>query len=759
MTFDATATSRQPRILLVDDDEINLLLTASALRERGFAVTEACSGERALRLLGDWTPDLIVLDALMPGLDGFQTCAELRSLPGFELLPVLMLTGLDDDASLERAYRVGATDFFVKSNQWSLLAGRLRHLLRSARVQFELMQSRSKLARAQDLARMGSFEWRVAQVGPTLEPEALRVIGHGPRDDFSWRDLLRVLVPAERAGFCQQLREVARHSTVLDTDTRVRMPDRRERVVHIEAEPEFDEAGRVAGYSGVIQDVTDRRLIEDKIKHLANFDSVTGLPNRRQLVWRAERALEHARRSGHDCALLMIDLDRFKVVNEHLGHGAGDELLLEIGRRLRGCVQHSDQLADMAIDATLLRSHRALEAVARIGGDEFVVLLPEVADEAATLAVGERLLQALRAPVLLGGQEVFVTASIGVALFPRDGISVVDLLRHADMAMYAVKGSGRNNQAVYRSGMAGRGREKLELESALHKALERRELVLHYQPKIDVRSGEVLGVEALMRWSRQGRLVAPADFIPLAEETGLILPISDWAVQEAARQIRAWRDQHGVDLKVAVNLTSRSFERGNVLDHIESAAAAHGVPLSSLELEITETGLMKGLDDVIPMLHRLNQRGVGLSIDDFGTGYSSLSYLTQLPISELKIDRSFVHMLDAAQAGSGGVAVVTAIVALAHSLKLKLVAEGVENEAQRDALLRLGCHTMQGFLFATPMPPDELVRWVLRGRAASGLRAGAGTATARALSPPGQAGEAAAGSALARPSGAHTESA
>ncbi|RZS57249.1 putative bifunctional diguanylate cyclase/phosphodiesterase [Sphaerotilus mobilis] len=717
----AIAEVRQPRILLVDDDEVSLMLTAAALRERGFAVTEANHGDRALRLLGDWTPDLIVLDALMPGRDGFDTCIELRGLPGFELMPVLMLTGLDDDASIERAYEAGATDFFVKSTQWSLLAGRLRYLLRTSRIHLELLRSRAKLARAQDLARMGSFEWHGNATGLVLEAEALRVFGRGPQETLSLGQLLRALVGEERAGFCALLREVVRHSTVIDTDVRIVMPDHRQRVVHIEAEPEFDEQGNLVGYTGVVQDVTDRRMIEDRIRHLANFDPLTGMPNRRQLILRAERMLEHARRQGHDSALLLIDLDRFKNINDTLGHGSGDELLVAMSRRLRRCVDYHDKLSDTDVDAGMQRSHLGLETVGRHGGDEFVVLLPEVPHEAAALAVGQKVLDALRQPVLLGGREYFVTGSVGLAMFPRDGISVVDLMRHADLAMYSVKGSGRNAMAVYQAQMGGRNREKLELESALHKALERGELVLHYQPKVEVgRDAEgrsvvirVIGVEALMRWQRAGVLVPPAEFIPLAEETGLIVPMSDWALREAARQIRRWRDHDGLALTVAVNLPSRSFERGDVLDLIHSAAAAHDVPLSSLVLEITETGLMKGIDEVTPMLHRLNQHGVGLSIDDFGTGYSSLSYLTQLPISELKIDRSFVHRLD--QSG-GNSAVVTAIVALAGGLGLKLVAEGVENEAQRDVLLRLGCHTMQGFLYALPMPADEVVNWVRQQR-------------------------------------------
>jgi predicted signal transduction protein with EAL and GGDEF domain len=659
-------------------------------------------------MLADWSPDVLVLDAVMPGMDGFQTCQVLRDLPGFELMPVLMLTGLDDDTSIERAFHAGATDFFVKSHHWSLLAGRLRYLLRTSHIQMELLRSRAKLARAQDLARMGSFDWRLGG-GLHLEPEALRVIGHGPRAPMAVQEVMRLLVPGARRVMAPLLRDVLRHRTVLDSDMTLRLPDGRERTVHVEAEPEFDDQGEVCGYTGILQDVTDRRLVEDKIRHLANFDALTGLPNRRQLIWRAERALEQAHRLGHGFALLLIDLDRFKNINDTLGHGQGDELLVEISRRLRTCVHHCDQIADLSIDTAVLRSHRSLEAVGRLGGDEFVALLPEIEGEVQAVQVAQRVLEAMREPVALGGGEYFVTASVGVGLFPRDGISVVDLLRNADVAMYAAKAGGRNALQVYRPHLAGKGRERLELESALHKAIDRNELVLHYQPKVRVGSSTVVAVEALMRWRRDGVLVQPGEFIPLAEETGLIVPMSEWAIGEVARQIGVWRDVHDLDLSVAVNLPSRAFERSNLVDLVRTATERHGLAPRSLELEITETGLMQNLDRVIPDLHRLTQIGVEIAIDDFGTGYSSLAYLTQLPISELKIDRSFVRELGVKRQSA---AVVTAVIALARSLDLKVVAEGVETVLQRDVLLHLGCDEMQGNLFACAMAPEELIRWL-----------------------------------------------
>ena len=702
-----------PSVLLVDDDEVNLMVTALALRERGFSVIEVSGGEAALKVLREQVPDIVVLDAMMPGLNGFDTCLQLRATPGLEHVPVLMLTGLDDEKSINHAYQVGATDFFVKAPQWTLLEGRLRYLLRASRTRQELLRSRARLARAQDLARMGSFEWHpvpdVWEGKLELSPEALRVFGQPLRCTLSLRDLLRMVSHSERQGVIRMLADLKAHHAVLAIDIGMDLPDGRRRVVHVEAEPERLGTAGSLGYTGVVQDVTDRRVAEDKIRHLANFDALTGLPNRRQLLWRTERALEHARRHGHLCALLLIDLDRFKVINDTLGHAAGDELLTEVARRLRSCVRHSDQVMESSVETGGSRAHRTMEAVGRLGGDEFVALLPEVATEHDAERVAARILEAMRHPIQLAGQECFVTASVGVALFPRDGENVLDLFRHSDVAMYSVKASGRNAAAVYFPGMSTASKQRLELEAALHKALERQQLVLHYQPKVDVRAGLMVGAEALMRWQRDGRLVPPGEFIPLAEESGLIVPMSQWALTEAARQVKVWQDRFGFADSIAVNLPGRLFERQDLVDLIRACTEVADVPMRGIQLEITETGLMTDLQGVIPALQRLSAVGVKISIDDFGTGYSSLAYLTTLPISELKIDRSFVRDLGLTPQSA---AVVTAVIVLARSLGLNVVAEGVENLRQMEVLHRLGCSMMQGYLFSRPLPPEEIERWL-----------------------------------------------
>lgn len=710
--FDDLPADLSPSVLLVDDDEVNLMITAMALRERGFVVTEAGSGERALELLQQEPPDVVVLDAVMPGLDGFATCERLRAMPRLEHVPVLMLTGLDDDASIRHAYEAGATDFFVKSAQWSLLEGRLRYLLRSGRVREELARSRARLAQAQDLARMGSVEWhRVA--GSMLgrlewSAEALRAIG-ASRPGPSLRQCLRQVRPAERHALLRMMAERVGRRAVLAADVGLEVGQGRRRIVHVEAEPMPGQpAGPSPVYTGVVQDVSDRRAAEDRIRELANFDALTGLPNRRQLIWRTERALEFALRHGHLCALLLIDLDRFKVVNDTLGHAAGDELLVEVAWRLRSCVRHSDQTIDGPLETAGSRAHRTLEAVGRLGGDEFVALLPEISAPQDGERVAERILKSLRQPIHVGGEDCFVTASIGIALFPRDGQSVLELLRNADMAMYSAKAAGRNAAAVFAPSLISRGRERLTLDSALHKALERQELVLHYQPQVDVATGRMVGAEALMRWQRGDRLLLPADFIPLAEESGLIVPMSQWALAEAARQVDLWRTAFGFDGTIAVNLPARMLERPDLVEHLRQCTAAHQVPLSSLVIEITETGLVRDLKAVQAGLERISEVGVGLSIDDFGTGYSSLAYLTSLPISELKIDGSFIRQLGSKPQSS---AVVNAIIALARSLGLAVVAECVETVQQMEMLQRMGCGVMQGYLFCHPIPPAGVENW------------------------------------------------
>lgn len=717
-------------VLLVDDNEMTLMVTAAALEARGFVVTQVGSGEAALEQLRGWSPDIVVLDADMPGgWSGFETCRKVRAQPVFEMLPVLMLTGLNDDESIKAAYASGATDFFVKSEHWSLLAMRLRHMLRASRDVIALKRSEGKLARAQELARMGNFEWSRDRSGLIFSPEALRMFGLSAEQTVTLLRLVWMVAQPRRKEFVARLRSTLKFRTAFTDDVSLQLRDNRHRTVRVEAEPVFDEQGGISGYTGIVQDVTERRVQEDRIRRLAEFDTLTDLPNRANLLVRAEKAVEQARRLNHQVGVLLIDLDRFKEINDTLGHQAGDEVLRQVAVRLKGCVRHSDSVPqDEALRNEGSRAYRQLEAVGRLGGDEFVALLPEIdadTDRAheAIDEVARRILGKMREPVVVDGKDYFVTASVGVSLFPRDGASVVDLLSSADVAMYSVKDAGRNSYTVFRPELVSRGRERLELQSALHMAVERDELVLYYQPKLQFpleRGDErvrLVGVEALMRWQRDGVLVPPSDFIPLAEETGLIVPMSEWLIREVARQTREWRRRTSpIEVSTAVNLPSLVFERNDVAEWIRSATEAQGVPHRAIEVEITERTLMKRLKDS-PMLVKLNEYGIEIAIDDFGTDYSSLAALSELPISELKIDRSFVTGLGVTLTAS---AVANAILALASVLGMRVVAEGVETRLQIDRLRDLGCHTMQGFYFASPMSAAEFEAWYDKCGFASG---------------------------------------
>jgi predicted signal transduction protein with EAL and GGDEF domain len=375
-------------------------------------------------------------------------------------------------------------------------------------------------------------------------------------------------------------------------------------------------------------------------------------------------------------------------------------LLREVAKRLHKTVREHDTVAR----GTESGGAHGRHSVARLGGDEFTILLTDLSEPQAAERIAQRLLDALRQPFACAGNELFVTASIGVAVYPRDGADVDTLLRKADIAMYAVKDNGRNGWCEFDDKMNTATADRWRTESALHRALERNELVLHYQPKVNVVEGKIVGAEALMRWKRNGELVPPSEFIAVAEESGLIVPITEWAIAEVARQLTTWRDAGIKPVPVSVNISSRHVQRADVAAPVKAALASSGLPPKLFELELTETVLMQNLAAGVPLLQSLKQLGVTISIDDFGTGYSSLAYLKRLPLDVLKIDRSFVRELEIS---SDSAAIVAAIIAMSKSLKLRVVAEGVETRGQMSRLYQQGCQVMQGFLFARPVPADE----------------------------------------------------
>ena len=686
-------TEGHPTALLIDDDDVARLLTLAALEQQGFTVTEAACGEDGLAAFQLGRADVVLLDALMPGIDGFDTCRRIRKLPGGEHVPVLMLTGLDDEGSIAHAYEAGATDFFVKSDHWALLVQRIRYLLRASRMRDELAKSRAKEARAQRIARLGHWEWDIPNKQFLASEECFRLMGQ----PVSLR-----AIPEQQFWSCLHIEDQVRVTSIVgralkdgniaQLECRLVGADGLIRTVHFESEAEQDEHGAAFRMHGVIQDITERKHAEDQIRMLANYDSLTGLANRRLFREQFALTLERARLNAGCVAVLFVDLDRFKQINDTLGHAAGDQLLMEVAARLNRSVR----------DRNL--GGRNADVVARLGGDEFTIMLAGLNSPADADVVARRILAVLREPIRLVGQECIISGSVGISIFPRDGDDAETLLRNADTAMYAAKANGKNNMQSYKPGLNAASKDRLILEQALHKALERNELILHYQPQIDTRLGKIVGAEALMRWQRDGKLVPPGEFIPLAEEIGLIIPFGEWAIRTTIGQNRAWVDSGFEALPIAVNIPGSHFERSNFVDMVQEALKRQGMDAKYLELEITETTLMRNLVATLPTLDALTKLGIRLSVDDFGTGYSSLSYLRRLPIDTLKIDGSFVRDL---QKGSDNEAIVAAIIAMARSLNLRVIAEGVETHDQMCLLHAYGCHIMQGYYFSRAVPAAD----------------------------------------------------
>lgn len=452
-----------------------------------------------------------------------------------------------------------------------------------------------------------------------------------------------------------------------------------------------DEHGKVAHFISVFNDVTDRKSYEAALEYQATHDALTGLPNRNLLQDRLAHAIAQSRRSGEQFAVLLLDLDQFKRVNDGLGHGVGDVLIQKLASRMSETVRDSD-------------------TVARLGGDEFMILSPGLKNEQSAARLARKLLKQFERKVEINAHQIIVSASVGIAIFPRDGDNGDELFRNADTAMYRAKDLGRNGFQFYSAEMNRRMRERLSMEQSLREALARKELSLWYQPKLDLITGQVHSAEALIRWQHPEKgMISPADFIPVAEDTGLILPIGAWVIKEATRQIAQWRDQENRDVRVAINISAFQFGQDSLVEQLTRALERFSLKAGLVTVEVTETAIMTQMDATVRQLQALRELGITVALDDFGTGYSSLTYLKQFPIDILKIDRTFV--MDIAQDEQSG-AIVETIINLAHSLGKRVVAEGVETPEQLAFLRARGCDAIQGYLFSRPLPAAEFLAFI-----------------------------------------------
>jgi predicted signal transduction protein with EAL and GGDEF domain/FixJ family two-component response regulator len=687
-------------VLVADDDPVMRLLMLEMLDGVNLDAIEAADGVQAVALARECSPDLILMDVEMPRMDGFAACRAIRDLENGATVPIVMVTGGDDLEAVTNAYEAGATDFVSKPINWPILGHRVLYVLRASdaivRLRIADAQNRAVLAAIPD-----TF-FRMNGDGVYLDYEPGRAGSR--RDAF----------PADEC--------VGKHvSEVLPRDIAERMLEQVEVALRIQqvrsveyelirfGQAQHFEARLVATGSsevlGLVRDISERKRAEEQIRRLAYCDSLTGIPNRQAFLEMLERELLRSKIGNKKFAVLFMDLDAFKRINDTLGHNVGDQLLQQVSDRLRDTIRPSDLLG-RGDSLTRDDEPRPDTNLARLGGDEFTILIPDLDRVEHALNVAHRVKDAMRRPFIIESNEIFVTASIGISLFPEDGDDCNSLLKYADTAMYHAKNCGKNNAKLYSSSLTMQIMSHVKLEVGLRKALQNDELYLLYQPQLDVRSSEIVGVEALVRWRHAERgVISPTEFIPLAEETGLIVPIGEWVLRTACQQARAWQKLSGRPVRMAVNLSAKQFKDENLSQIVLSALHDTGLDPRLLELELTEGTLMDDAKATLATLEQLRGIGVYLSIDDFGTGYSSMNYLKRFDVRALKIDRSFISGLPQ---DSENAAITRAIIAMAHGLKMVVVAEGVETGEQLVLLEEYGCDLVQGFYLGRPAPADTV---------------------------------------------------
>lgn len=695
---------RDTPLALVVDDELSLRLSMSAaLSKAGFEVIEAENGRDALALFELHTPDLVLLDVLMPEMDGFETCSAIRKMPEGQYVQILMVTGLDDSDSIEYAFEVGANDFVAKPLNWVMLGHRGRYMLRAGRAFQELNSSERRLAKTQELAKLGNWEFDLINDSFYCAPEACCLLGLDDERHVTYNEFLDTVISSERKRVKQQIDVAIQSAKSFSVHYRVMLPDGVFHHILNRGEILFNENGIAEMVLGAVQDVTQLKHAEEEIRRLVFYDGLTGLANRMLFMDRLDYEITSAERNSSCFALLFLDLDQFKRINDTYGHYIGDLLLKKVSETLQKCIRSSDTASGPVTDI--------LDAlIARFGGDEFIILLPDISEPEKAALVAQRILHEMPKTHHIDGHDISVTTSIGISAYPADGEKSEVLLKHADSAMYHAKETGRNNYQFYEESLNVAVLERFSLEQDIKGALKREEFLLYYQPQIDLASHKILGAEALIRWIHpQKGMIPPDKFIPIAEESGLIVEINKWVIQTACNQNMIWK-KAGLDpVRIAVNLSGYQLVKQNIIKVIRDALQEADLDAKCLEIEITENIFMQDSEDTVWILREMKDLGLRIALDDFGTGYSSLNYLTSFPVDVIKIDRSFVMGLPELK---NNLVIIKTIIAMGHSLGMKIVAEGIETEEQLALLIGFGADEGQGYYFSRPVPQDEFTRFL-----------------------------------------------
>lgn len=681
------------KVLLADDDATARYLMQAALEKAGFGVILACDGEEAIHLFEKTPADMVMLDVEMPFKDGYEVCSYLRKKVGNEL-PIVMVTGMDNTESIDRAFNVGATFFISKPINWSLIHYRILYLKRTYLNQLKL-----KVANARNKAIFSAIPDEIfilTDDGKVVD--TCNTFAHSSQT--SWfkskqGEALNQSLPEEIVKtYLGAINRARTNSTTENFEYQFKLNEQENR--HYECRTVVIDSHETLC---LVRDITDRKNSESRIFRLAYFDNLTGLPNRQSFMERLKREIKRAKFTNTRLAILFLDLDGFKSINDTMGHSTGDLILKWAAERIKNSIRSSDILS---------RSHAAELDIefARLGGDEFTVAVPNLPYVEDALILAHRIRDAMRHPFQLENRNVVLTASIGIALYPDDGEDVETLVKHADTAMHHAKNEGRDNCQFYSEALTKQAETRLTLENDLRNAMLQNEFQLVYQPLFDVANNSIQSVEALIRWQHptQG-LISPLEFIPLAEENGLIIPIGEWVLRTACTEAAQWQ-KSGQCLRMAVNLSPIQFKNPNLVQSVLNILAETGFPPDKLTLEITEGALMNYSAETLETLKTLRDHKIRIALDDFGTGYSSMSYLKQLPIHTIKVDQIFIRsMLD----DKDSLSIVRAIISLSKNLGFTLTAEGIEMLGQAQALKFLGCETLQGYYFSKPINGREIL--------------------------------------------------
>jgi diguanylate cyclase (GGDEF)-like protein/PAS domain S-box-containing protein len=683
------------RVLFIEDSEADVELALRSLEQGGFEVSsERVQLEEDLRrVLGSSKPQAILSDFTMPGFDGADALRLAKELaPG---VPFIFLSGTIGEEQAIEAIRLGATDYVLKNNMRRLSTAVRRALSEAGEHERIRIAEEERARLVQILEATSDYVCMTDPAGAIIYLNAAgrKLIG-APESGGAGKPVGGIYPAWARELIEREGTPAASRAGVWNGETAILGADGTEIPVSQVIIAHRGPDGEIRFFSTIARDIRERKAYEARLQYLANYDPLTGLPNRALLGDRTSQAVAHARRASRPAALLVLNLDRFKLVNESYSHGAGDTLLRMVADRLRSAVREGD-------------------TVARLGADAFAVLATDLARPDDVLSVARKIREAMYSPFWLEGRDLHVTLSIGASVYPRDGEEFDILLRNADAAMHRVKADGRNGFQFYAAAMTRQATDRVEMENELRLALEKNQLEMHYQPQVVLATGRIVGVEALMRWNHPQRgWIPPAQFIPVAEDSDLIHPLGEFALAESCRQIRVWGEAGLAALRLAVNVSAQQFRSPGFVQAVERALRSSKLEPSNLELELTEGVLVESRDRTVAILYSLKELGVQIAVDDFGTGYSSLSYLSRLPIDCLKIDRSFVSK---AHEHGHDAAITQAVISLGHSLGVRVIAEGVETMEQLEFLRIHRCDQAQGHLFSPAVDPGTMAQLLAVG--------------------------------------------